>query len=56
MRDCLAIRSFVADVSQTRNFYSTCNFDIIMLNTRKRAKPKISQADKKALFLTRNGL
>ena len=33
MRDCLEIRSFVASVSQTRNFYSTCNFGIIRLNS-----------------------
>ena len=32
MRDYLVIRSFIASVSQTRNFYSACNFDIIMLN------------------------
>ena len=32
MRDYLVIRSFVASVSQTRNFYSACNFDIVRLN------------------------
>ncbi|WP_141088971.1 hypothetical protein [Campylobacter concisus] len=26
------IRSFVASVSQTRNFYSACNFDVVRLN------------------------
>ncbi|WP_141088642.1 hypothetical protein [Campylobacter concisus] len=29
---CLAIKSFVAGVSQTRNFHSACNFDIVKLN------------------------
>lgn len=32
MRGGLAIRSFVVGVSQTRNFYSACNFDIVRLN------------------------
>lgn len=32
MRGCLAIRSFVADASQTKNFHSTYNFGIIRLN------------------------
>ena len=32
MRGYLAIRSFVVGVSQTRNFYSACNFDIVRLN------------------------
>ena len=32
MHDYLAIRSFVAGVSQTRNFHSACNFDIVKLN------------------------
>ena len=32
MRGYLEIRSFVAGVSQTRNFYSACNFDIVRLN------------------------
>ncbi|WP_159071389.1 hypothetical protein [Campylobacter concisus] len=34
MRGCLAIRSFVAGVSQTRNFHSACNFDIVKLNNK----------------------
>ena len=29
---CLAIKSFVTGVSQTRNFHSACNFDIVKLN------------------------
>ena len=33
MHDYLAIRSFVAGVSQTRNFHSACNFDIVRLNS-----------------------
>ncbi|WP_141091277.1 hypothetical protein [Campylobacter concisus] len=32
MRGGLATRSFVAGVSQMRNFYSACNFDIERLN------------------------
>ncbi|WP_155242208.1 hypothetical protein [Campylobacter concisus] len=29
---CLAIKSFVTGVSQTRNFHSACNFDIVKLD------------------------
>ena len=32
MRGSLEIRSFLAGVSQTRNFYSACNFNIVRLN------------------------
>jgi hypothetical protein len=32
MRGYLAIRSFVAGVSQAKNFHSTCNFGVIRLN------------------------
>ena len=59
MRDCLEMRSFTAGVSQTRNFYSACNFDIIMLNDK--ILPESEQNLKflkqiKNTFLTRNGL
>jgi len=59
MRGGLATRSFVADVSQTRNFHSACNFDIVKLNNK--ILPRNEQDLKflkqiKSTFLTRNGL
>ena len=59
MHDYLAIRSFVAGVSQTRNFHSACNFDIVKLNNK--ILPRNEQDLKflkqiKSTFLTRNGL
>ena len=59
MRGYLVIRSFVASVSQTRNFYSACNFDTIGLNDK--ILPESEQNLKflkqiKSTFLTRNGL
>ncbi|WP_107775737.1 hypothetical protein [Campylobacter concisus] len=59
MRDYLVIRSFVAGVSQTRNFHSACNFDIVKLNNK--ILPESEQDLKflkqiKNTFLTRNGL
>ena len=59
MRGGLAIRSFVVGVSQTRNFYSACNFDIVKLNNK--ILPESEQNLKflkqiKSTFLTRNGL
>ena len=56
---CLAIMSFVAGVSQTRNFYSACNFDIVRLNseilTENEQNLKFHKQIK-STFLTRNGL
>ncbi len=34
MRDYLATRSFVADISLMRNFHSTYNFGIVKLNNK----------------------
>lgn len=62
MRGYLEIKSFVVDafLATLRILHSACNFGIIILNgeilPENEQKTKISQADIKALFLTRNGL
>ena len=59
MRDYLMIRSFVVDISLMRNFHSTCNFNIIMLNDeilRKSEQNLKFLKQIKNTFLTRNGL
>ena len=59
MRGYLMIRIFVADISLMRNFHSTCNFNIIMLNdeilTKSEQNLKFLKQIK-STFLARNGL